>query len=293
MGINRQVKLGFGIGCGLLVVASLVLVGGGTYWATNTGRDFKVVIKAEKKLNKEFGVLGSYVPADVGLPAGERVETFIQIRQSLSEYHAGMEIALDEFIGQQEENSGDGFREMINTVRAGSRLAPSYALFWLARNEKLLEYGMGAGEYAYIYSLAYYGYLNHDPGDGVNGLGGLTNSSYMVNVKGNLSDSGQELTATEKARSRTSAMMLGFLKQIEFPTGENLTPDITVWMEEVRREIINLQTDPYRILFQDFSDQTLARIFVEFRVDLENVYVPKVNPLELFFQQEEEDKEEE
>jgi len=287
VGMNKQLKIGFGIGCGFLVVVFLLIAGGGTYWATNTGRDFKVVIKAEKELNKEYGVLEEYAPGGEGLPEAGRVETFLQVRQSLSEYHSGMEISLEEYIAQKEKNAGGGLLEGINMVRAGAQLGPAYARFWLARNEKLLEYGMGAGEYSYIYCLAYYGYLGHDPADGVTGMGGVSPSEASMKVKVVISDPAQELSAADKARRRTSKMVVSFLEKIEFSTGENQSPESGVWQGEVEAEKTRLQQDRFLIPFHTSVSNSLAGVFENFRTDLENVYVPRVNPLELFFQQEE------
>jgi hypothetical protein len=290
--MNRQLKLGLGIGCGSLVVAFLIIAGSITFWATNTGRDFKTVIKAEKELNKEYGVLGAYVPPDHGLPSQERIATFLKVRQSMVEYHAGMGMALEEYITLKEANSGGGFVNTIKAVRAGSQLGPAYALFWLARNEKLMENGMGAGEYAYIYCLAYYGFLGIDPGDGVTGLDELTSSDSMVKIEINVSDAGKELSPTEKARQRTSSMMGAFLEKIEFPPGEKLTPELVVWQQDLAAEISRLENDTFLIPFQVNGQDTLAGIFAQHRVELEKVYTSRVNPLELFFQQEVEEEEE-
>ncbi len=290
MGMNKQLKLGLSIGCGFLVVVVLLVVGGGTYWATNTGKEFKAAIQVEKKLNKEYGVLGVYQPAGWGVPPENRVATFVQIRQSMAEYQLGMQMALEQYINQKNEHSGSGFMETINAVRAGSRLGPAYAQFWQARNEKLLEYGMGAGEYAYIYGLAYYGFLGHDPGEGVDGLGGLSTSEPMVGVRVVVADSDQELSQAEKARRRAASMILDFFEKVEFQTDGNPDPGLVVWQAEMQTEIVNFNANPFHILFQTQKSETLENIFGKFRKDLEDAYASRVDPLELFFQQEVEEE---
>jgi len=254
--LNKQLKMGLGIGCGFLVVVFLLIVGG-------------------------------------GLPAQERIETFITVRNSLVEYHAGLESALEEYIAQKESNSGEGIMDVINSVRAGSRLGPAFALFWLARNETLLEHGMGAGEYAYIYCLAYYGHLNHDPGEGVTGLDGISISDAIVNVSVATIDNGHELNATEKARKRTSKMMVDFMEKIDGTNNENMPSDLIVWLGELETEVAYLQKDPFRIPFQDNGNETLAKVFDKYSMELEDSYVSRANPLELFFQQEEKEEQKE
>jgi hypothetical protein len=49
---------------------------------------------------------------------------------------------------------------------AASDLAQVLTGFWVARNEALMGAAMSPGEYAWLYGLVYYGWLDHDPAAG-------------------------------------------------------------------------------------------------------------------------------
>ena len=53
----------------------------------------------------------------------------------------------------------------IRAARAGISMAPRILEFARARNEALLEIGMGQGEYAWIYWLSYHAWLGHPAGE--------------------------------------------------------------------------------------------------------------------------------
>ena len=149
---------------------------------------------------------------------------------------------------------------------------------------------MGAGEYAYIYSLAYYGFLGHDPGEGVEGLDGISTSESMLQVKVVVADPEQELSPAEKARRRSARMVLDFFERVEIPAEANLATELSLWQTEMQAEITNFKANPFHILFQTQKSETLENVFGKFRQELDNYFVSRVDPLELFFQQEVEEE---
>lgn len=148
-----------GIGCGVLVVGAVVAAGALTWYSTQLSREYKKVQQSEKALVEATQPAGAFVPPPGGVPDPARLESFLDVRGSLSEWRERLATENDRYA---ERRGGNWF------LRAGdaSELAGIMAGLWLARNEALKSAGMGPGEYEWLYGLVYYGWLGHDPAAG-------------------------------------------------------------------------------------------------------------------------------
>ena len=157
----RKWLVGCGIGCGLMILA----VGGiGTcgYLGVRNIKDRAERLDAGfEAVTAEYGRPDEFTPpADGVVPAG-RLELFLEVRGLLAPSRNELGAVLVEL-----DAGTEGGRGVLNKIRAGMSLLPSMLDFIDERNQVLLDRGMGVGEYTYIYSLAYYAWLDKDPGDG-------------------------------------------------------------------------------------------------------------------------------
>ena len=61
---------------------------------------------------------------------------------------------------------GERLKSVFQVMGSGVGMAQDIGHLFEARNQALLDKGMGIGEYTYIYILAYYSWLGHSPDDG-------------------------------------------------------------------------------------------------------------------------------
>jgi hypothetical protein len=148
-------KWGLGIGCGLAVLLFVGAVGVATWYATSINAEYKAVRDSEERLIAATEGPGGYSAPQGGIPAPARIEIFLDVRRDLQPWLANLAAANEQFLADREKQKTGGVKEFVKLFGTGSDLMPVYAGFWTARNEALLEHGMGPGEYVYIYSLVY------------------------------------------------------------------------------------------------------------------------------------------
>ncbi len=162
--MNSKVMKGCGIGCGVVAVLFLALVGGGAWFARQMGREYKTVEQTEQALFLAQGGLEAWTPPPGLVPPAGRLEIFAAARDSTAEWRGKLAGDIARF--QAEHEQGRGVGKVWRSVRAGSDLGLTYARYWTARNRALTNLGMGPAEYAWYFDLVYYADLGHDPGAG-------------------------------------------------------------------------------------------------------------------------------
>ncbi len=152
---------GCALGCGLMVVLSIVgTIGGGLALL----KPFKTAIDSREALDEIYGVQGDYRPPLDGVPAIDRLEVFLDVRMVMMEHCGGFAETFARFqhmedLDEDSMSGGEKFRAVFKTVKSAFGLAPKLGKLANTRNETLAEYGMGLGEYTYIYAVAYYAWL--------------------------------------------------------------------------------------------------------------------------------------
>ena len=157
----RKWLVGCGIGCGFLLLA----VGGiGTCGYVGVK---KISERADRmdasweQVEARFGKPSDYVPPADGAMDPARVDTFLAVRSSMAAARNSLAASL---IALDEDSKGSS--GVIRKARAGLTLVPHLLDFVEARNQALVQHGMGLGEYMYIYGTAYFVWLDKDPADG-------------------------------------------------------------------------------------------------------------------------------
>lgn len=266
--MNRTVIKGCGIGCGVVALLFLVLVGGGAWFAREMGREYKIVQQTEQALVAEQGGLADWTPPPGLLPAPDRVAVFASVRGRSGEWRGLLEADIARFAAQREQGGLGGF---WNTIRAGSDLGLTYARFWAARNRILLDEGMGPAEYSWLYGLAYYAWLGRDPAAGASNLKFERGGGLKVEVAAGAHDPEHE------ARVRMHDLLAPVVgAAVPGPAGG-------LGADELAAEADRLDLDPTRVPWQDGLPGPLAEVFAPHREVLEAAWSAAANPLELMF----------
>jgi len=290
--MNEKMKKGCGIGCGVVTILVLVIIGSVAFLVRDMSADYKAVSKAEKNLIQAHGGMTDYTPAAGGLPSADRVRVFLDVRGAQSEWRRNVALAFEEFLVKKEESSSGGFTHFLKLMRSTSEMAPSLAGFWSSRNAALMEHEMGIGEYSYLYCLAYFSYLGYDPGDGAHD----SNLDFGLNSGTSLEVSTNRAMTEEQRRDaawrRTHDIMLPMLEAVD-RTGMTLEADESEkWLAELDMEVGMLRESSMRYPWRDGAPRLLADIFRPFRRELEEQYDISVNPVELIFEKMKDDEEE-
>jgi len=153
-------KLGLMIGCGLMLLVVVGLFGVANWYSGRINQEYKEVRDSEKALLAATEGDGGFRPPIGGIPAPERIEVFLAVREDLDSWLRTMATAIVKMAADRERQRDGGPKDLVRLVNTGSDLMPIFAGFWTARNEALLAHDMGPGEYVYIYRLVYHTWLD-------------------------------------------------------------------------------------------------------------------------------------
>ncbi len=153
-------KLGLGIGCGFALLVAVGVFGVANWYSGRINQEYKQVRDSEKALLAATERDQGFRPPSGGIPAVERIEVFLAVREDLGPWLETMGIAITKMAADRERQRDGGVKDLARLVNTGSDLMPIFAGFWTARNEVLLTHEVGPGEYAYIYRLVYHTWLN-------------------------------------------------------------------------------------------------------------------------------------
>jgi hypothetical protein len=158
--------VGCGLGCGIVVLVGIGACVVGILYLEHTFRGIEKASQSQDALIAALGGVDAYVPPPDGVPPPDRLELFVAIREEVAGERALVEGAIAEL--PPPELAGDG--AVVGKIRLGLEalgdLIDSMGTYLQARNLALLERKMGMGEYVYIYTLTYYSWLGHTPGEG-------------------------------------------------------------------------------------------------------------------------------
>ena len=266
---GQKWAIGCGVGCGLILLVTL-MVGGGMFMAVRkVVKEGESIEESYEVLAADYGQPEDYTPTASGAIPAERMETFLAVREAMkpaAEKLARTIHILDDDDGVEVEASG------FEKVKAGLSIIPSVLGYLKTRNETLLENGMGNGEYTYIYSMAYFAYLDKEVADGPN-----------VKLTGEEKDSngfsfdleGETLTKEEREqeiRYYLHRLHLAFLNNQIGVAGEE--PALVA-----EREV--LVNNPRRMLWEEGLPEPVAASIAPYAEELDAGSVPILNLIEV------------
>jgi hypothetical protein len=158
--------IGCGAGCGLVVVVVAALIAGAALYIRDKFHVVREAGDSRKQLVSAYGEAEAFVPPGDGAITPERMAAFLSVRYSLEDAQARVDAAFADFPTELLKRRRQSFGTALEMLRGVSALITPIGEYVNRRNRALLDKRMGLGEYAYIYSVAYYSWLGHSPEDG-------------------------------------------------------------------------------------------------------------------------------
>ncbi len=285
---SKKWFIGCGIGCGLMILISAG-VGGGLYFAfKNVAGDVESIEDSYEAMEETYGSPHDFIPAADGSIAADRMVVFLAAREATKESRDKMAAILITLDDDEVDSDGNerAKSSVLDKIKAGMTLIPSIMTFIGERNEHLLEQGMGSGEYTYIYSLAYFNYLEKDltdgPGFQVTGDNDGEDSSSSFNWGVNSSkEKGDTREKREKEiRRHMHKLQMSFLRnQIEKNTvSGTASAELVAALEE---EKAAMEDGRRRLLWEDGLPEVIRASLEPFAEELDLSYSPILNVLEV------------
>ncbi len=278
---SKKWFIGCGIGCGLMILITAG-IGGGLYFAfKDVVGDAESIDESFEALESAFGSPRDFTPAADGAIAADRLEVFLTAREAMADSRDKMADILKTLDGDKD---GGGKGNVLDKIKAGITLIPAILTFVSERNEHLLDQGMGVGEYTYIYSLAYFAYLEKDLTDGpsfqMTGSDDHEDSGFKWKVDSN-SDEEKVRTKREKEiRRHLHNMQLSFLiNQISAMNDvDGSQESLRVMLEEEKSAMDSARR---RLLWEENLPESIRASLEPFAERLDESYSPILNVLEV------------
>ncbi len=245
-------------GCGMAAVAAIGLV---VLFGYLTTAPFRRAVEAERELASRAAE-DPYTPAADGGIAAERVRAFLVVRAALAEPCRGIAEfdqaleAMESLDGREEVSRTEVLKMALSTTTSAMGMARELGTFFAARDQALLDAGMGLDEYEWIYVLAYHGQLL-EPGE-----------------------SQQRRAFNEAAvNDRVATVLLGVLaRQRAVLAAADGAPEALAALDA---ELAALDADPTRLPWQGGLPDAVAVSLAPFRADLDEAFCPSAVGIEL------------
>jgi len=158
-------------------------------------------------------------------------------------------------------------------------MVPQVAEFLKVRNQSLLDAGMGLGEYYYIYIYAYYLWLNKPMLDGLPFQ--IRGGDRGFNLQDWDDEDSQEIRRIIQIR-RLQRLILPLLRnQYEKLQARGAESRLEKWREVLETEIKVLESDRFRMPWQDGLPEVIESSLKPFHQRLEEGYSRLLNSLEI------------
>ncbi len=270
-GTTTKVLGGCAVGCVLVVLALGGLAWMGYRWGRTAADVVDSAERAEDRLEAEYGQSREFTPPIDGRISAERIEAFLTVRELMTPQRTDLSDAVAALAPSAGEGRTAGG---LRAATAGIKMAPRLLEFVRARNEALLEIGMGLGEYTWIYWLTYHAWIGHPVGESL--LNDImkarseSDSSFQMHI--DAIDAGQ---STWQLRRDIQAMLQNLDGQL------SADPDRAGLREMVAAELAAIEADPNRMPWEGGLPEAFAPGLDPYRDRLEESYSPATNPFEL------------
>ncbi len=285
-GPKNKWLLGVGIGCGAIVVIIVLLFVGGYFFIKNMTQGFK---ESESKMNElaaKFGRIEEFCPDPSGGIGLDRLEVFLRVREAARPSRERLEASFDELAKN---------RKSFAAIRRGLGVIPQVADYLRARNEALLDAGMGMGEYFFIYVVAYESYLRKPIDDGP-GFRFPEEGGFRTDWDKEDTKEMQKDFALRRIHRAVLPMLRNQLAKLEAEdAAAGRTADtsgqetgkgaVLSWRETLASEIKAMEADPHRLPWEDGLPGVLESSLRSFRDRFEASYSPMTNIFEISYGQ--------
>jgi len=272
--------IGCGIGCGLLILITAV-IGGGIFFAVkDVVEDGKSIEESNNALVEAFGSPDEFTPAPDGSIAADRMEIFLTSRVETAESRNKMADILHTLDDESEGGNGG----VMAKIKAGMTMIPAILSYINTRNEVLLENGMGDGEYTYIYTLAYFSYLDKDLTDGPSFqmTGDSDDDDGGVNWKVQSGSDNKRVRDKREKRVRRQMHQL----QMSFLMNQIASLDGTSGSDDELRAVLEAEREAMssarrRLLWEEGLPPAIEASLTPYIDELNESYLPILNVIEM------------
>lgn len=287
MGVGRNWLLGCGIGCGVVLLVFVLVVGGSFYALRDVIRGFKEMEESQSTLTAEHGRIADFRPEADGRLALERIDAFLAVRDSTAVAREDLARALAEDVPELQGEQSKGLSKFLRGLKAGVGFTGSLADYLRVRSAALLEQDLGLGEYLYVYALVYYSWLGKDPGAGQASVDVEIDRKRDGNVTWDQGRGDWSKPEVRRHRLRVIVhdnllpMLEGQLAAADSLAAASPDSAITDWRRQLAAEVDRLRADPERMPWQDGLPAQLHESFAPRRAKFEAQWSETVNLLEI------------
>lgn len=279
---TKKWLLGCGIGCGVVIVILVALGVGGFFFVKNIVEGFKDTEAIMSTLTEKYGRIKDYCPDPEGAIRAGRMEAFLEARDIMAPIREeiGESLSTISEARRGEEIEVKTPKNVFKMLKLGFGIIPQIADFFKIRNQALLDIGMGMGEYYYIYIISYYSWLGNPVEDG-------PDFKLIYQEEEDYLDEEEMLEARrDRMLRRLHRMILPMLhnqynKLIEGGSVKILDK----WQDALAAEIEEMESDQYRLPWQDGLPDVIKASLQPFKEHLEASYSSMTNPLEVALEQ--------
>ncbi|MCP4547673.1 MAG: hypothetical protein GY835_14530 [bacterium] len=224
-----------------------------------------------------YGDVYSYIPAVTGEIEADRLELFLEVRESLVSESNEVEAAFADFPPDgldDDENALRVMRELFSSLR---QMVPIVIDYMEAKHKALSAAGMGLSEYTYIYSIAFFSLLDHSPEDGPE----ITKEGHWDRGE-RILDGDDGTFSTDNVRRRYRRFMLSMLRnQLRAVPDQNPTEREERCRDMIADEIDRLRDRPGRSAWKGNMMLATKASFEPYRQRLERSYNSTLNCFEI------------
>jgi hypothetical protein len=257
----------------LIVLACAVLLGIGTFHLARMIRGLEGSVVAARENEERFGPPASFTPQpDASIPA-DRMAAFLAVRDALAAPRAALVATFETMPVLRDEEldamplSGK-LAALFRMGKSAAELGPRIGAFYRARDRAMLDAGIGMGEYAHIYTVAYHSWLGHDPTDGPR--------TDPRHASEGASDEFRVMAERTSSRIRIDLIQILRNQRAALPSDAP-----AAWRADLEAEIAAMQREEGRSPWRGDIPPAMAASLEPHRHRLEASYHPFTNPFEL------------
>jgi len=267
---TTKVLAGCAVGCLLVVLALGGLAWMGYRWAQTAAEVIEAAERAEDQLEAEYGLVRDFTPP-AGRVAGDRIEAFLAVRELMAPQRAALTESVEALAPAAGKSGAIGG---LRAARAGIGMAPRILEFARARNEALLEVGMGPGEYTWLYWLTYIAWLGHPVDESL--LNDIMEARSESDGSIQMHIDGMDFEHVEQLLRRDLEAML---RNLEVELAAH--PEQAELKELVTSELAAIDADSSRVPWEEGLPEAFVVGLDPYRVRIEENYSPATNLFEL------------
>jgi hypothetical protein len=277
---DGSVKLikGCGIGCAVVFGVLILLIVIGYYKVKGKLDEFKEFEDLSLVIDEKFGKVDDYMPPFEPGKFSERIQRFISVRKELQPDIKKLERELLDFEGNI-KNSGKSFWDKLDILSSGLGIIPGMLNFYKVRNDVLIKYEMGFGEYYHHYIICCYSFLQKSPGDGPK-----FNISENISITYKDDDEVGSLDSTVyEVREETFRKLSNKYFRIFYGnliSVRDRVIDAGV-INMIEGERLKLNDKKYRLPWEEGLPELYLDILVGRKSELDSLYSALVNPVEM------------